>query len=306
MKLVFRYLLYAVVALIGFTGVGVVRYPDRHFITYVPDVMIAGTAVILIATAVSLWKEDELADRGKGLMMRIFLIAVLVPTVFTAGAFLHERQTSWTGGEVHYHADMEVVVDGEQIGLISPEKYCQTLTRESSYMCSVNDRVGTTKYHDHNDDRIHLEGTFKTKRDASLAAFFEAFQGELTGSTMRFPTNDGWVNVSEQDGKTLKIIVMRGVGGSRGWCVLGADVSDKDRCIDAYSNDRVTGPSEYVISPYTRDPTPGAVEEAVLDKIWVIYDQTPAKDALQDLREDNAYTYNGKTFTITKSGEGYK
>lgn len=306
MKLVLRYLLYAVGAIIAFVVYTVSAHPDARFTMYVPGALMAGTAAIILLTVIALWTEDDLTEQGKGWLLRGIMIAVLLPTVFTTGAFLHEAQTTWTKGEVHYHADFEVVADGEQLNLINPSQFCKTMTRESEYMCSVNDRVGTTEYHEHNDNRIHLEGVFKTKEEASLAAFFEAFHGELTDETLRFPTNDGWVNVTEHDEKTLKVLIMRGVGKARGWCVLGENVSAEDTCIDPYGDQHVTNPVEYVISPHQQDPKAGDLSKAVLDKIWIIYDDTSAADALQDLREDNAYTHNGETFQMTKGGEGYE
>lgn len=303
MDLVFRYFGYAVAALVGFVAVTVSRFPHLELVQYVPELLMVGTAAVIALAALAFAKEDSLSDRGKTVLMKGLLIVILLPSVFTAGAFVHEVQTTWSNGEVHYHADFEVVVEGEQLDLINPEQYCDTLTRESSYMCSINDRVGTTEYHEHADDRIHLEGVFKTKDDASLAAFFEAFQGELTEARMRFPTNDGWVDVEEEDGKTLKILVNRGVGGARGWCILGEpDVPTENTCIDAYSDAHVTGPADYVISPRQTDP----LDDPVLDKIWIIYDETPAEQAMQDLAEDGEYTYNGQTFQMTKSGEGYE
>lgn len=293
---VVRYLLGAVAAIVALTAATIASMPDARLVAFVPQAIGAGIAVILVTTAAALVLEGKMAEGGKRALMLVFLAAVLLPTIFTVTAYIHETQTSWSGGEVHYHADFEVIVDGERRALQDPRLFCERST-EGSYMCRLNDRVGITEYHEHNDQRIHLEGTFKTRDDATLSAFFEAFGGTLTPTGLRYPTNDGWVNRTEAGNRTLKILVERGVGGTRDWCALDPAAPEPDRCIDPYLNEPVTTPEDYVISPYQRGPA--------LDTIFVIYDDTSLEDALADLREDDAYTYGGETFEVLKTGEGY-
>jgi hypothetical protein len=95
----------------------------------------------------------------------------------------------------------------------------------------------------------------------------------------------------------VKIIVQRGVGSARDWCVLGRGVEEGDTCIDHYTDEHAYSPSEYVISPHQQDKA-GSV---LLDKIWIIYDANTVKDALQDLREDGRY--KDMTIAGNKTGE---
>lgn len=294
---VMRYLgLSLLVGLVG-TLVGIRLYPDMNFIHYVLPVFQVGLVVLTVAVGLSLWKEDELSERGKTILMSVLLVAVLGPTIFTAGAWLHGVQTSWSDGEIHYHADYEVLIqqDGEyqQLDLIDPSRFCEQAGQ--SYMCHLNDRTGTTEYHEHNDRRIHLEGTFKTFEDATLQAFFRTFGGDLTNEQLVYPTNDQVHNITEEGNRTIKIAVQQGVGGTRGWCMIGEPgdgLTEDDICQSPFGGERVTQPSEYVVSPYQQGP---------IDILWIIYDDSAPSEVLADLREDDAFM----NYEIEKSGEGY-
>jgi hypothetical protein len=296
-----RRILGAVIAAAGITQLAVAVAPGADPIQYVIPAMKYGALAIIFLAGVSIYYEDELNNLEKRLLMNGFFLAILVPSFLAAGAFLHDSQTTWSNGEIHWHADFEVLVENDQgaieeLDLVDPAKFCEDTSHESSYMCKINDRTGSTEYHEHNDDRIHLEGSFKTRRDASLAAFFEQFKGELTSRKMVFPTNDETVEVRSNDEKTLKILVQKGVGGSRHWCAVGSDVPEQELCrshgVDATSTER------YIISPYTQNPSGSS---PILDNIFIVYDSNSLEEALQDVREDNEYRGRG----LTKEGSSY-
>ncbi|MBY6293975.1 hypothetical protein GLU60_01145 [Nanohaloarchaea archaeon H01] len=279
------------------TVAAIMYYPSLNLIQYVIPVMQLGFAATVILTAVSIYREEELNLKDKNIMMNGFILALLIPSFYAAGAFVHQSQTSWSGGEIHWHADFEVIVQegGEyrQLDLIDPGQFCKTTTHESELMCELNDRTGSTKYHEHNDDRIHLEGIFKEREDATLAAFFETFDGELSDERLIFPTNNRTVQKVE-NGETPKVLVHKGVGGNRGWCAIAetGDVTEEDICTTE-TGEYATSPSDYVISPFKRGPS--------LDDIFVVYDSKTTGEALQDVREDDLYEGMG----ITKEGEGF-
>lgn len=256
--------------------------PDFNFVQYVLPVLSISGVVLLLLAAESFIKEDDLTLHDKNILMSGFIVVILGSSFFTAGAFIHQSQTSWSGGEIHWHADYEVLVenqDGElqRADLIDPSNYCSQTPHESSYMCSLSDRTGATEYHEHNDNRIHLEGVFKERKDATLSAYFETFGGKLTSSELVYPTNDGELRISETDStnKTLKIIVRSGIAGERGWKVID-------------------NPSEYVISPYKRGPN--------LDDIFVVWDDRSANYVKEQFRINNG-TYRGQG--LVKQGDGF-
>lgn len=307
-----RRLLYSTVAFLGLTGAAVFTFPSINFVQYTGQVLGLGTASLLVLTAVAFYRDGDLTLRDKNLLMNGFLIAVLVPSFYTAGAFVHQSQTSWSGGEVHWHADYEVVVSGDradfgfdpseeyspssgqfckaaedqylcEVELVDPEDYCDGNTGDP--LCAVSDRTGETRYHEHDDGRIHLEGIFKNRKDATLSAFFETFGGELSTTDLAFPTNHGWVNRTEEENQSLKVIVKRGVLRDRGWCALSNKVPENMTC-KTWTGEYAYGPSEYVISRYKKNkPT----NNVLLDDIFVIYDNRTTEEAIRDLKEDQKY-----------------
>lgn len=285
------------VAAVVATALGIRFFPEYSFVEYVIPVLQAGFILTILLAVLAVYREDELNMKDKTVLMNGFLVAILVPSFYAAGAFMHESQTSWSGGEVHYHADFELLVDDngelQELNLVDPGEFCEKTSHESSFMCKLNDRTGSKEYHEHNDDRIHLEGTFKNKRDASLAAFFEQFGGVLENGKLVVPTNDGVVRKESTDGNTLKILVHRGTGATRHWCLIGDQLPREDVCKDSYSGEPANSPAEYVVSPHSRGPA--------LDDIFVVYDSQPAREALIDVQEDDKYRGKG----LTKEGSGY-
>lgn len=307
-----RRIIYSVLAFIVLTGAALYFYPSLNFIQHTGTILILGTAALFLLTGISFYKSGDLTMKDKNLLMNGFLIAILVPSLYTAGAFVHQSQTSWSGGEIHWHADYEVIVSGDtadfgfnpseeynpgsgqfckaaggeylcQVELVDPENYCSENTGDP--LCAISDRTGATRYHEHDDGRIHLEGIFKEREDATLAAFFETFGGELSTTDLAFPTNNGWVNRTEDGNQSLKIIVKRGLLRERGWCALSNKVAENQTCT-SQNGDYAYGPSEYVISPYKKNkPT----NNVLLDDIFIIYDNRTTEEALQDLREDQNY-----------------
>lgn len=280
MNLLRRVLAIAGVFLLG-TVAAIQFLPDMNFIQYVVPVMGISSIALVVLAAESMIKEDDLTLHDKNILMSGFLVVILGTSFFTAGAFVHQSQTSWSGGEIHWHADYEVLVEegGElqRLNLIDPSNYCNQENRSTGALCNLNDRTGATEYHEHNDNRIHLEGVFKERSDATLSAYFETFGGKLTSSEMRYPTNEGVVTVSESNdsNRTLKIIVESGVVQERGWKVID-------------------NPSEYVISRYKRGPT--------LDNIFIVFDSNSANYVKEQLRVNNG-TYRGHG--LVKQGEGF-
>jgi hypothetical protein len=288
----------AVVVFVLATVAAIQYFPEINFVNHVMPIIYGGVLSTLVLASISFYREEELNLRDKNIIMNGFLIAVLVPSLYTAGAFVHQSQTSWSGGEIHWHADYEVMVEEnneyQQLDLIDPSNFCEETRHESTTMCSLNDRTGSTKYHEHNDNRIHLEGIFKEREDAVLSAYFETFGGKLTNTELRYPTNERMVEKAEGNSETLKILINQGVGGNREWCAIEkqSNLSQEDICRTS-EGELATTPSNYVISPYKRGPT--------LDDIFIVYDSKPVEDALQDVRDDDKYEGMG----ITKEGEGF-
>lgn len=290
MNILYRILVSALFFIVA-TPLAISRYPDVNFISYVPTVIGLGTVCIIILTALSLYNEESATMRDKNILMTAFIVVVTVPTFFSAAAFVHESQTSWSGGEVHWHADYEVlttvseseasqmdendVIETEngylaRLNLINPSEFC-----EGDYMCALNDRTGTKTFHEHNDNRIHWEGIFAEKEDATLTAFFETFDGKLTSTELAYPISpDTAIEREENQTHQLKVLAKQGEGPDREWKIV-----DK--------------PENFVAEPYKQGDN--------LNDIFIIYDQNSTEEAWIDLREDDRY----KGLGLEKGGGGY-
>lgn len=297
MKLVWKSLLWAVASLLAFIGATVYGYPMTDFTQYTVDILMWGVLALALLTVTAVVKEEELSERGKTILMVGFLLAVLVPSVYATGAYIHGVATSWSDGEIHWHADYEVIVQNEtggyeQLDLIDPSRFCEETTHESSYMCRLSDRTGAVEFHEHDDRRIHLEGTFRDREDATLQAFFRTFGGDLANDYMKYPTNEQVYEVREQGDRTLKIAVQRGVAAGRNWCMIGDSIGEGNTCRSEDTEELATSPSRYVISPYQRGP---------IDNIFIVYDDASPQQVLNDLQEDGNY----RGYGIVKTSGGY-
>ncbi len=299
MKLVWKSLLWALGGLAAFTAAAIYWYPTVDFAQYTVEFIIGGTIALAVLTVVALVKEDVLSDRGKTILMVGFLFAVLVPSVYVTGAYIHQVATSWSDGEIHWHADYEVVVqnetDGyEQLDLIDPSRFCEETTHESSYMCRLSDRTGAVEFHEHDDRRIHLEGTFRDREEATLQAFFRTFGGSLANNYLKYPTNERMYELRETGDRTLKIAVQRGVAAGRHWCMIETqdNIDRADICRSEDTEELATSPDKYVISPYQRGP---------IDTIFIVYDDASPQRVLNDLREDGEY----RGYGVVKTSGGY-
>ncbi|MBI4450720.1 hypothetical protein HY642_01980 [Candidatus Woesearchaeota archaeon] len=188
----------------------------------------AGGSILLALLAAALCCQRFMHERAK---MALFLL-IAATTALTTGYLVfitvHENVTSITAGPVHWHADYEVWICGQEVDIKDPE--------------ALN-RLGTPLAHDHGDNRIHLEGVLKSKREASLGAFFHAIGGALDSTRIIVPTNEGLVSKTNGD-------PCIGPGRVRVF-VDGIEIKN---------------PAEYVIEPYETVPPGDTVKVVFTDE----------------------------------------
>ena len=112
----------------------------------------------------------------KKILFILIVISIALPTLYLAFATVYENLTSVTGGPIHWHADFEIFVCGNELELKESEGF--------------EGRVGTELVHAHNDYRIHVEGTLLSMSQASLGNFFSAIGGEMTEDSFEVPLKD--------------------------------------------------------------------------------------------------------------------
>ncbi|MEK7617469.1 MAG: hypothetical protein AAB414_05475 [Patescibacteria group bacterium] len=210
-------------------------------ITY--TLLAAGILVLILFGSLFLKNQSE---RLKFFLFISIVAVTLVNTIYLVGSTIYLNGESETGGPVHWHADFEIWNCGQEIELADPKGF--------------SNRVGTSVTHEHNDNRIHIEGVVLENRQASLKHFFEEIGGSFNGTHLAIPTNEGILNLEDgnkcPDGKvgTLQVFVHKSLNGT-------------------FSQQKLIFPEKYIISPHGNVP-PGDC---------IIFEFGPPKDKTDKL-----------------------
>lgn len=216
-------------------------------------------ALLLIILAV-FWKNKT--EKAKWFLYLGIAIPIVLATVFLAGSTVYLNLTSVTGGPVHWHADFQVWACGQELDLVDPT--------------GIANRVGSPVFHEHGDDRIHLEGVVTDLADATLGKFFGFVGGELHNDHLTFPTNEKLYTYDNDD------LCPDGKAGT-----LQAFVWKTDEKAREFDQEKLMEPEEYVISPYGNVP-PGdcliiefGEEKEQTDKLCAFYQVAEQKGELK-------------------------
>ena len=147
-------------------------------------IVIIASAIILALILISLFVKNK-PESLKIILFSSILVVVLLATFYVAYMTITINLVSETKGPVHWHADFGIYECGERLDLIDPQ--------------GASNRVGTSVFHEHADNRIHVEGVIIDKRDADLHNFFRVIGGELTNTKLKLATNTGIVEVNDGD-----------------------------------------------------------------------------------------------------------
>lgn len=151
---------------------------------------IAIFAIIMVMTVVfltllfarlKLYAESE---KLKKFLFILIVIPVILATFYFLLSAIYLNLVSETKGPVHWHADFEVWACGKKYLLADPQELFEN-------------KVGLPELHEHNDNRIHVEGVLLKKEQASLGNFFRAVGGSFDGNLLVIPTTEGlkrWKN----------------------------------------------------------------------------------------------------------------
>lgn len=133
--------------------------------------------VVLLVVASKVIAKKKYRALKKPLFIAI-AATIILPTLLLMGSTVYINTVSESKGPVHWHADIEFWVCGQEIELRDPYQF-------------LSNKIGTATYHEHDDKRIHLEGVVGEKsRDASLGKFMEVIGGEITNKTLKIPTEE--------------------------------------------------------------------------------------------------------------------
>lgn len=158
-------------------------------------IVIAATVIIGVLTVLSIYIKKK-SEALKWVLFLGFVIPSIIATVFMAGVTIFTNTISETNGPIHWHADFEIWKCGEKINLEDPT--------------GLLNRIGSPDFHEHNDDRIHVEGTVVKLSQIDLHNFFKIIGGQLTQDYAAIPTNNGILEMGNHmqcDGKDAKLQV---------------------------------------------------------------------------------------------------
>jgi hypothetical protein len=183
------------------------------------------TASLILVVLLGL---SALLKKHSSKVFGVIILTVTSTSLFLIGSTIYLNVVSSSKGPVHWHADFEVWACGEKQDLQNPKG-------------RLSNKVGTATLHEHNDERIHLEGVVVEPKDASLGKFWRVVGGELTKDALVMPTVNGVKSfVSGQDCNGQPAAVQ----------VFVYKVADDNY----YSQTKLADPAAYVISPESNIP----------------------------------------------------
>ena len=183
-----------------------------------------GLIVLLVALSILLKNKTEWL---KLILFITMALIILANTIYLSGSTIYLNQVSVTGGPVHYHADFEIYNCGVKVEIKDPQWF--------------SNQVGTEVVHEHNDNRMHIEGVLLDKHDTSISHFFEQLGGSMRNTYLTVPTNEG--DLTLRNGE-------RCLDGKNG--ILQVFVYKTDG--ETFRQTKLTDPQNYQISPESNVP----------------------------------------------------
>lgn len=139
-------------------------------------VLASAAALVILILVAGLTKNKYDHLRTPLFLLISFVIIAATGTLFGSTIYLNVRSDS--GGPVHWHADIEFWACGNQLELRNPSGF-------------LSNKIGTPTLHEHNDQRIHLEGVVVDDTvDASLGKFMRVIGGSVSNQDMNIPIAD--------------------------------------------------------------------------------------------------------------------
>ena len=217
-------------------------------------VLIAALALVILLLISGRVIKNKKHKHLKKPLFILISIAVIIPSLLMTGSTIYLNSISDSKGPVHWHTDIEFWVCGQEIELRDP-------------IGALNNKIGTSTYHEHDDKRIHLEGVVVDKEyDASLGKFMTVTGGEITKNTLTIPTEeslfeddaDGDVangnkqfaeKLATKDAKGLSVIKVKNGNGcsENGYAEVQAFLYRYDENTKTYSQTKLDDPAAYIM-----------------------------------------------------------
>jgi hypothetical protein len=186
-------------------------------ITYI----LIASIIIIVLTLLSFKKK--LSESLKWFLFIGISISILLPSIYLIWSTVSLNLASESNGPVHWHADFEIWNCDEKWDLKNPT--------------GLTNRIGTTVFHEHNDDRIHVEGTLLKTDTVDLHSFFEVIGGDLDDSSFTIESNEGKLSSGGCEGELQ---------------IFAYNILDEKETPWRYVQEKVS--PDYILSPHTNIP----------------------------------------------------
>ncbi len=198
---------------------------------YTSPILFISSLFIIISTIIALMTQNH-PHHKLGLFLGI-AIPVVIASIFVVYSTVYTNAISETKGPVHWHADYEIYNCGESIHLISPK--------------GMLNRVGTSVIHDHNDNRIHIEGVVVDKNDANLNSFIHMVGGNMSDTKLGIPTDKGYIEIKNGD------LCNENLGKWQGFLIKVTN-PDAPKGEWIYAQQKLENFPDYIPAPYSYVP----------------------------------------------------
>ncbi|MBI2134541.1 hypothetical protein HYU09_00990 [Candidatus Woesearchaeota archaeon] len=171
-------------------------------------------------------------EKTKWLLFLGIAVSIAASTAYLAYSTVYLNLVSETQGPVHWHADYEIWVCGKQVELAGPK--------------GLSNRIGSPLFHDHGDNRIHVEGVVADTRNVDLHSFFETVGGNLDEDILEIPTENEVIKVKNDDscnGEEAKL---------QAFVYNVANPDENKNWI--FNQKKIDNFPEYVLSPHSNVP----------------------------------------------------
>ena len=159
------------------TAPGQPFYTDATYLNSLTmKVLAIAAAIAIVFVVIAINYEQQIQQFKKPIFLAI-IIPLILASLFLVGTTLYTNIASMTRGPVHWHADYEVWACGQKLDLVDPK--------------GMSNRIGTSTFHEHGDDRIHVEGVVYRLQDVSLGKYVKTIGGELSKDHLSYPTEQG-------------------------------------------------------------------------------------------------------------------
>lgn len=226
------------------------KIPDPLEILYIAS-FVSGLAIVI-----ALMTKHKLSEFGQKTIFAFIVIPIALATVYLSGTTVYLNMISKTGGPVHWHADYEIWACGSRYELIDPTGW--------------DNKIGSPLFHEHNDNRMHIEGVVFDHAEVNLKRFFYESGSKLAMNELTMRTTESlktWKNgeMCDSERAVLQVFLYKVVNPEK----TGART---------FRQEKLTDFENYVVSPYSLVP-PGdcliiefGKEKTKTDKICETYE----------------------------------